>query len=387
MPGPIGDAVGAPGRQRGAALLLLLALLVLGATGLFLAARPENGYRQKAQRERTDAMQAAKEELIGFAVHYDQLYPASSTGPGHFPCPDASGNGNPNTPCGPNAIGRLPRTAPSASRVLWFGDHGAGTGRGLWYALANGFRDNPPGQKVNSNAVGTLTVNGVAGAIAVIVEPGDAMPGQNRPGNSYTDYLEGANPGAGTYTSVGNDRVLAIHARELIPLAGERVAAEVIPLLRQYRAGCGYYPAPVPFADPNGVTSFDSATSGSVFEGLFPADTAYPTDWGSGCAPPLALPGWLIANGWLRHAYYAIAPSDPCSAGIDCLTVNNGPTSDDDRQALLLLPGIALAGQERTGAGAGRSDYFEGENATAADGRFESGRGSATFNDQIFVVD
>jgi hypothetical protein len=270
--------------------------------------------------------------------------------------------------------------------VVWFGDHGAQTGRQLWYALANRFRDNPPGQKVNNNVVGPLTVNGNAGAIAVLIEPGGAGAGQSRPSNSYTDYLDAAVPAEGSYTNADGDRVLAVHAREVIPLVNERVAAELLPLLREYRSRCGYYPAPVPFVDPASATAFDSDVTGSVGEGLFPAGTAYPTDWGTGCAPILTLPNWVAANHWLDHLYYAVAPADPCTAGVDCLTVANRPLPNNDKQAVLILPGIPLAGQDRTGPGADRADYFENENATAMDGAFEAGKAGATFNDQVFIV-
>jgi hypothetical protein len=375
-----------PDGQRGAALLLSVLLLLIGGVGLLLGARPENAHRLRDERAITAAMQSAKAELIGYAVGYDRLYSGSRTGPGHLPCPDADGDGSPDTPCGPNALGRLPRTAPSAAERIWLGDHGAGTGRQFWYAVADRFRNNPPEQKVNSNTGGPLAVDGVGGAIAVLIEPGGAGAGQSRPSNQHADYLEGADPAAGSYLTAGGDRVLAIHAREVVPLINARVAAEVVPLLRRYRADCGYYPAPVLFANPAAVTSFDSDVSGAVFEGLFPAGTAYPTDWGTGCAPALNLPEWVVANRWLDHVYYAVAPSDPCTPGIDCLTLSGGPLPDNGRQALLLFPGIALPGQGRSGPGVDRGDYFERGNAIAMDGVFETGRLDATFNDQAFVV-
>lgn len=105
--------------------------------------------------------------------------------------------------------------------------------------------------------------------------------------------------------------------------------------------------------------------------------------------------GWFIKNEWYRQTYYAVAPgylpggAGSCTAGTNCLTVNNldsttYPTKND-KQAILILMGSSLNGSSRPSSTA--SNYLEGENTTPADYIFEHRKGySSTINDRAVVV-
>ena len=105
------------------------------------------------------------------------------------------------------------------------------------------------------------------------------------------------------------------------------------------------------------------------------------------------LPAWVVSQDWDQLIYVAYASLEslpgstpPCTAGTDCLTVENDTLPNDNKRALIVLSGPALAGQNRSVAGGSLSDYFEGENATPTDRKFEKQTESAMFNDKIEVI-
>ena len=64
----------------------------------------------------------------------------------------------------------------------------------------------------------------------------------------------------------------------------------------------------------------------------------------------------------------------------------NDAVPNDNKRALIVLGGPALAGQDRSATGGNLSDYFEDENKTPNDGKFEIQAESSTFNDKVKVL-
>ncbi len=102
---------------------------------------------------------------------------------------------------------------------------------------------------------------------------------------------------------------------------------------------------------------------------------------------------WFISNQWYRQTYYAVSqnylpgasPGPPCAAGTTCLTVNNLPTPNNNKRAILVFAGRALDGQTRPSGTL--ANYLEGQNSTPADLIFEHRAGTATtINDRVVVV-
>ena len=104
---------------------------------------------------------------------------------------------------------------------------------------------------------------------------------------------------------------------------------------------------------------------------------------------------WWYRNGWHQLTQYAVsqdnAPDgDGICAGASCLTVTGGATATNNHRAILVMPGRALAGQNRAAAPAAPASWLEAGNA-AVDESFW-GRGSAattvnrSFNDHVVTL-
>jgi uncharacterized protein YjlB len=216
-------------RQRGAALLILLAILSMAiiyavVAGLNKSARD----LAQARDEKTYAALAqAKAALIAYAVTYKDTHdnPAgnSYTVPGYLPCPDlgsSASEGQAASNCGASLVsvmGKLPW------KTLGLDALKDGSGECLWYAVSGTYMNNPngvSGSTTNSNMMNwdtngqfnIMDTNGTSfltgstpdtDAVAVIFAPGSTLSGQNRApvagttncGGNYTAaaYLETAN--------------------------------------------------------------------------------------------------------------------------------------------------------------------------------------------------
>ena len=102
------------------------------------------------------------------------------------------------------------------------------------------------------------------------------------------------------------------------------------------------------------------------------------------------LPAWFVDERWhaLTYAAFAapLAPSAQprrCEAGTDCLVLD-GVWPADDKDALVVIAGAALPGQDRTAWHV--EAWFEGENATLADDVFTLRAPPGELNDQVRVV-
>jgi hypothetical protein len=103
---------------------------------------------------------------------------------------------------------------------------------------------------------------------------------------------------------------------------------------------------------------------------------------------------WWYRNGWHQLTYYAVsqdnAPNgDGTCAGATCLTVTGGGAATSTDRAIVVMPGRALAGQDRTPPTL-VSTWLEAGNAAVDDSFW--GRGSAattvnrSFNDHVVTI-
>ena len=268
-------------RQRGAALLALLAVLVLGASWYAVSRLAAvRGDSTAADRKFNAAvLNQAKQALIGYVAH--QAAVSGENNPGAFPCPEApmsfnssaGTDGRTQTPnCTLPAVGRFPwRTIGSEK----FTD---ASGEPLWYVVASGWSKPGPlstdTTTINSNCTdaasamtcwtGQLNVDGQANAaVALIIAPGPAFNptaatgcaawNQVRPASGAPDwrnYLEcenATNPADATFVTSGpsgsfNDQVVKITASEVLPLIeaaiADRFQHEIAPQIRSaYSSG------------------------------------------------------------------------------------------------------------------------------------------------------
>jgi uncharacterized protein YjlB len=218
-----------PARQRGAALLILVAIIGMGVLFALVAGLNKSARDlAQARDEKTYAALAqAKAALIAYAVTYKDTHdnPAgnSYTVPGYLPCPDlgsSASEGQAASNCGASLVsvmGKLPW------KTLGLDALKDGSGECLWYAVSGTYKNNPngvSGSTTNSNMMNwdtngqfnIMDTNGTAflagltpdtAAVAVIFAPGSTLSGQNRTpvagttncGGNYTAaaYLETAN--------------------------------------------------------------------------------------------------------------------------------------------------------------------------------------------------
>lgn len=247
--------------QRGAALLIMMLLLFIVGTAVLLKGLRGTNTQLRQDAAASAAMAKAKEALIAYAVTYGDNYPLSGDGPGHLLCPDTDAPdfaangvprvpyGAPNSPCGPNAIGRLPHsvTLPSGN-VFPLADHGSGIDQQFWYAVTDAFVATP--SLLNGTTPGTLTLDGQGDVVAVVVAPGPPVTGQTRPSRNAVDYLEAGNVGGRNFVTGlpadpanFNDKVLTLLRSEMMPLVTARVAEEMKKHLGTYHDANGAYPA------------------------------------------------------------------------------------------------------------------------------------------------
>jgi hypothetical protein len=217
-----------PVRQRGVALLLLLAIVGMATLFALVAGLSKSAGDLARARERKTyaALAQAKAALIAYAVTYKDTHdkPGSSyTVPGYLPCPDLGSplfdEGTAAGSCGASlvsAIGRLPW------RTLGLDALEDGSGECLWYAVSGNYKNNPnrvSGNVTISNMMnwdtdGQFTVvdgkgNMLAGsspddrAVAVIFAPGGALSGQDRSSVAGTGYC-GGHYSAGDYLESAN---------------------------------------------------------------------------------------------------------------------------------------------------------------------------------------
>lgn len=388
-------------KQRGAALLIILTILGIGAAYLLVSELNNNTASLERDKKTQQALALAKEAIIAYAVTHP-------TRPGQLPCPEDTtvigtiNEGNERATCGLPAIGRL------AWKTLGVGDLRDGNGDRLWYVISTGYRY-ATATPINSNSQAQLTIDGIANTgIAIIFSAGGAINGQARPiptpaaPPNVTQYLELTNnDGDNTFISTGtsatfNDKLLVITPNDLFPTLETRVIKEVTNVIDAYFTANQYYPRPALFSDTQclampsiavGNCNIDVAAN----EGRIPAD---PAVWGGGSllrgtinATP-STDDWFQRNGWRELLYYAIAPACTITTlnctGTGFLTVNP-PSAAANKRYVLAMAGQMLTGQVRTTNPnkTTLSNYLETQNTSTGDNIFTQATRSATFNDTM----
>jgi len=252
--------------QRGAALMLLIAILVIGTSWWLITAvsTPLNRTALEAQQN-ARVLEHAKSALIGYVAQRALL--AAEKNPGRLPCPEpasaqnnfAAGmyidddDGIASGSCTLPAVGRLPWRTLGIDKPL------DASGEPLWYVVSPGWALAFPADKpiINSNTAGQLTLDGQA-AVALIIAPGRAFNVEagggcaarqqlriRQPNVAWDlrDFLECSNatsPADATFVTTGpaasfNDQVLAVTAKEIWlqaegPVAA-RITRDVVPAL------------------------------------------------------------------------------------------------------------------------------------------------------------
>ncbi len=367
-----------PRQQRGAALLILLTLVLLAASYTLLKKLNTNPSDLVRGGDTAAVLGQAKAALIGFALN-------SNARPGELPCPDSSlpgsnASGDSTPGCAGGTTFRLPW------RTLGLPDLRDSSGERLWYAVDPAFVGTAA---LNSETPATQTIDGGATRYAaVIVAPGESLDGQSRSGgqqNNLLRYLEADNANNDTVfltASAGdfNDQVLGITRDELMQAVERRVLKEVANKLNTYYIANNYFPNPAPLGSPDCL-----ASSGMVPLNIATA-CSLQADWGGG---PAALPAWFNDNNWDQIIWYVV--STDCvesvrSCGANLLTVRSTPVPNSDKRALLIAAGAPLTGQNRQPVVTDVSQLLDSTENTNGDTIFKFLPIDAVSNDQIRVV-
>jgi hypothetical protein len=300
-------------RERGAALLALLAVIALTASWFLVSQlNAESGSLAAARKNRNaEVLNRAKQALIGYVAA--QAAKSGENNPGAMPCPenpgdfaDATGRqGLVGTSCGTTTVGRFPW------KTLGLDQLRDASGEPLWYVVGPGWGvASGSNTVINSNSTGQLTVDGVANdAIALIIAPGPAIAApaatgctawnQARPTTGIPDsrnYLECENatgasfvtfkaptvdPVTKTVTQVSNDQVIKITVEDVMPALeaaiAHRTEREIVPALKSVYASNAWatnlsaanplFPYPATFSNPTTASYRGTAGLGA---GLLP---------------------------------------------------------------------------------------------------------------------
>lgn len=125
-------------------------------------------------------LREAKQALLQYAYSYPDF---NNEGPGRLPCPDDNDDGLTGPLSLPlcTSVGRLPWAEPD----LNFYDAKDASGERLWYAVSDAFYNLGGGPVVNSDSVGTITIQDQSGSImydgaasgiaAIVIAPGPSI--------------------------------------------------------------------------------------------------------------------------------------------------------------------------------------------------------------------
>jgi hypothetical protein len=393
--------------QRGAALIVMLALVGVVAGALMLQMGKAAADRSERDRITALALGRAVEALVARAA-------TDGNRPGSLPCPDTDNDGIPNG-------GGICSGAPHIGRLPWatldLPDLRDGDGERLWYALSPAFRDDPgAGPAIHSDTAGELQVTGaapVANAVAIVFAAGTSVGNQNRDAageNTLANYLEDENadgddtyengPRSGTF----NDQLLVLTADDLMPAVERRVAREAKVCLMKYAAANG---GRFPWAAPLNSALYDD-TAGTLAgrlprivnssgAGSWTGSVTWPSS--GGAVSTLCIYNSLSPSWWDRWRgllfYQVAAPFAPSGSGVcgtDCLVVNGTPSV----QAVVVVAGRAFPAQTGGRPGSDAANYLEEDPVSgvknynnyngAATGSYVRLPRAASFNDQLECI-
>lgn len=375
-------------KQRGAALLILLTIILMAASYTLLKRLNQASPEILRAADNSRILGEAKAALVGYALAATDAPQI----PGKLPCPDYGTDGNfdgRSDTCDEQtnfvSIGRLPWLTLGLPQLL---DHAS---EPLWYSPA---LELDGSVAINSDTATSLRLDGGTRAVAaVVIAPGSVVNNQTRPANlaaqgDPTRYLEGANSVAdenfvtvsGNPANDFNDQLAVIYQNELLQAVERRVLDEVKRRLVQYYADNGYYPYPAAV----GTTDCDSAQAqGHVPEFVQTGDCSGLSlaEWAS------ALPTWFSGQGWNLLIWYAPAPAclqpTPNCGGSGLIDVLNTPAPTTNKEAVLLSAGPAIGSQSHPAAFV--TDLLDNNNGNG-DLQFDKQPIDASSNDQIVIV-
>jgi hypothetical protein len=202
-------------RMKGAALLVLMALILISFTTIAVARLSLNNLQTARESDDAKILAVARDSLIGYSLKNSPAV--------NLPCPDRNGDGS-----GLGAADMIAGGCRTYRGWLPFRDLGLPdlrdkSGARLWYAVDQAYTVNG----ITNLTPSMLTLDGIS-VVAVILSPKEVFPGQTRINHTvnFTDnfnanvlvtgYLEDVNSVANTtaYTKLidadQNDQVIGI---------------------------------------------------------------------------------------------------------------------------------------------------------------------------------
>ena len=379
-----------PSKQRGAALMVMLVILVMGTAAFMVSSLSRSALQIERDQKTAEALAQARNALIGYATSVNLFNGSSSVRPGDLPCPDTDNDGiagsassSPPLKCNLQSqrIGRLPW------KTLGIPDLRDGNGERLWYAVSNNFKNNDRIGTLNSDSIGTISIfspsgvktndgNGSSGAIAVVIAPNEVITRQDNviqdrsaAGiNDPINYLDIVTINSVTQDNANfidssssdgfiqgpikdnsgkvilNDQFIAITKDSLMPAIQKRVANEVRLCLEDFASNNnGRYPWAAPIT--NLVSPYND--NNDEYFGRIPDDLTNTNNdidnspnsgrWGTCNTHTFNTPKTWWTN-WKEMVFYGVAkifsPTDTpapifpstCTTPGNCLSINGSNT-------------------------------------------------------------
>ncbi len=365
--------VGRRNTQRGAALILMMTVIVVGIAWYTVGALGKAA-RSTADRELATgaALYAAKRALLDYVAA--QAAQPDNAIPGRLPCPEplspAVGSEGVAAGCSDNTatyVGRLPWRTLGVDQIR------DGDGELLWYILGPGFRQSP----INFGTAGKIATDIpiLNPVVAMIIAPGAALNTMSEAGTppancprvnqqprpvsapfNPTLFLECGRqnvpvaPALPSYVTTkdspwSNDRIIMVTANEVMDAiagpVGDRVQRQVAALMGNWHQvefdatgrswGNTYGFNYLPFAsDWNNPSGGNFCANQGQDDGLAPVDTsctAYGYKWSgsSSASGGMDTQGGCSDQGtYLRCRFRRISSATPLTATINATTTNVG---------------------------------------------------------------
>lgn len=325
-----------PGRQHGAAFLILVMMIGVIAASLIVTAAPSGSASLASAQKTAKALATAREALMAYAASVPD-----SARLGDLPCPATSYvTGQTATSCNTSTsrVGYLPW------KTLGLPDLRDGSGAPLLYAVSNGFKYNTRTGTLNSDTAGEFTIAG-DNVIAVVFAPGPPIGTQDRNAGTFdvVNFLELGNAdGNTTFVNLPeasdiNDRLLWITPGAFFPPLELRASRVATAVLQHYYTTTGRFP----YADQYlGGASCRTFSGGRV---PYYGSVCLPLGVGSALGSwTTSWPAWFWTNYWDYVLHYA--PAQRCVTRLvsNCDGVGSYLTVDSQTniRALLIRQGI-----------------------------------------------